>query len=330
MEKLADDGMLAGVVDVTTTEVCDLLLGGVLSAGPDRLGAIARTRLPYVGSVRRARHGELLGPGDRARALPRAHPLPAQPERHADAHDAEEAAASAPGSPRRLNACDGPGALADPRARRLGARHPGRRLPRPGRGRRALRRPRGGLARPRTAASSACRSTSTTPPSPTPLVAACREIAREAAHARHPPRRHPEEVPRAWWRPASRSSAAAPAPAFPRNARRPAASTSSSSTTPAATAWPAAAPPPGCSPSATPTPSSGRWRSRCCRWSATRPVLAGVNGTDPFVLMRPFLAELKAIGLLRRAELPDHRPLRRHDARRASRRPAWATASRST
>jgi uncharacterized protein (UPF0261 family) len=51
MEKLADSGMLAGFLDVTTTEVCDLLFDGVLSAGPDRLGAVARTRLPYVGSA---------------------------------------------------------------------------------------------------------------------------------------------------------------------------------------------------------------------------------------------------------------------------------------
>jgi len=51
MEKLADSDRLAGVIDVTTTEVCDHLLGGVLSAGPDRLGAVARRRLPYVGSV---------------------------------------------------------------------------------------------------------------------------------------------------------------------------------------------------------------------------------------------------------------------------------------
>jgi uncharacterized protein (UPF0261 family) len=51
MEKLVDSAMLVGVLDATTTEVCDLLLGGVLSAGPDRLGAIARTRVPYVGSV---------------------------------------------------------------------------------------------------------------------------------------------------------------------------------------------------------------------------------------------------------------------------------------
>jgi uncharacterized protein (UPF0261 family) len=51
MEKLVDSGMLVGVIDVTTTEVCDLLFDGVLSAGPDRLGAIARTQIPYVGSV---------------------------------------------------------------------------------------------------------------------------------------------------------------------------------------------------------------------------------------------------------------------------------------
>jgi uncharacterized protein (UPF0261 family) len=50
MEKLIDSGMLVGVIDVTTTEVCDHLVGGVLSAGPDRLGAIARARIPYVGS----------------------------------------------------------------------------------------------------------------------------------------------------------------------------------------------------------------------------------------------------------------------------------------
>jgi uncharacterized protein (UPF0261 family) len=51
MEKLIDSKMLIGIIDVTTTEICDLLFDGVLSAGPDRLGAIARTGVPYVGSV---------------------------------------------------------------------------------------------------------------------------------------------------------------------------------------------------------------------------------------------------------------------------------------
>jgi uncharacterized protein (UPF0261 family) len=51
MEKLADSGLLSGIIDITTTEVCDLLFGGVLPATKDRFGAIARTGLPYVGSV---------------------------------------------------------------------------------------------------------------------------------------------------------------------------------------------------------------------------------------------------------------------------------------
>jgi uncharacterized protein (UPF0261 family) len=51
MEKLVDGGLLKAVIDVTTTEVCDHLLGGVLSAGPGRLDAIARTGIPYIGSV---------------------------------------------------------------------------------------------------------------------------------------------------------------------------------------------------------------------------------------------------------------------------------------
>ncbi len=50
-EKLVDSGMMKRVLDVTTTEICDHLMGGVLSAGEDRLGAFARTVIPYVGSV---------------------------------------------------------------------------------------------------------------------------------------------------------------------------------------------------------------------------------------------------------------------------------------
>lgn len=50
MEKLADSNMLAGVIDVTTTEVADFTVGGVMSAGPDRMGAFIRSKIPYVGS----------------------------------------------------------------------------------------------------------------------------------------------------------------------------------------------------------------------------------------------------------------------------------------
>lgn len=51
MEKLADSGFLAGVIDVTTTEVADFLVGGIFPCTSDRFGAIIRSRIPYVGSV---------------------------------------------------------------------------------------------------------------------------------------------------------------------------------------------------------------------------------------------------------------------------------------
>lgn len=50
MEKLAESGLLAGALDLTTTEVCDLLFDGVLACGPERFDAIAHTNIPYVGS----------------------------------------------------------------------------------------------------------------------------------------------------------------------------------------------------------------------------------------------------------------------------------------
>jgi uncharacterized protein (UPF0261 family)/ABC-type branched-subunit amino acid transport system ATPase component len=50
MEKLADSGLLCGVIDVSTTEIADEIVGGVLSAGPTRLDVFARHALPYVGS----------------------------------------------------------------------------------------------------------------------------------------------------------------------------------------------------------------------------------------------------------------------------------------
>ncbi len=50
-EALINDGVFNGVFDVTTTEWCDELVGGVLSAGPDRLDAGARTGTPQVVSL---------------------------------------------------------------------------------------------------------------------------------------------------------------------------------------------------------------------------------------------------------------------------------------
>ena len=50
MEKLLDDGLIGGVIDITTTEVCDHLFGGVLACTDDRFGAVVRSKAPYVGS----------------------------------------------------------------------------------------------------------------------------------------------------------------------------------------------------------------------------------------------------------------------------------------
>ena len=51
MEELLSQGMLDGLIDITTTEIADELVGGVLSAGPQRLDAVIRCGKPYVGSV---------------------------------------------------------------------------------------------------------------------------------------------------------------------------------------------------------------------------------------------------------------------------------------
>jgi len=50
MEKLADSGLLAGVLDITTTEVADEVVGGVLTAGPSRMDVFRQAGIPYVGS----------------------------------------------------------------------------------------------------------------------------------------------------------------------------------------------------------------------------------------------------------------------------------------
>jgi uncharacterized protein (UPF0261 family) len=51
MEALAEAGFLTGILDLTTTELADDLVGGVLTAGPHRLEAAGRMGLPQVVSV---------------------------------------------------------------------------------------------------------------------------------------------------------------------------------------------------------------------------------------------------------------------------------------
>jgi len=51
MERLADSRLLIAMLDLTTTEIADMIVGGVFPADEDRLGAAIRAELPYVGSV---------------------------------------------------------------------------------------------------------------------------------------------------------------------------------------------------------------------------------------------------------------------------------------
>ena len=48
MEKLVESGSVAGVLDLTTTELADELVGGVFSAGPTRLAAAGRAGIPQA------------------------------------------------------------------------------------------------------------------------------------------------------------------------------------------------------------------------------------------------------------------------------------------
>jgi len=51
MENLIRQGFINAVLDVTTTEICDEIVGGTLSAGPDRLTAAVEMKIPQVVSV---------------------------------------------------------------------------------------------------------------------------------------------------------------------------------------------------------------------------------------------------------------------------------------
>jgi uncharacterized protein (UPF0261 family)/ABC-type branched-subunit amino acid transport system ATPase component len=51
MENLVDSGLINSLLDLTTTEVADMLVGGVFAADADRFGSVIRSGIPYVGSV---------------------------------------------------------------------------------------------------------------------------------------------------------------------------------------------------------------------------------------------------------------------------------------
>ena len=88
MEALVRGGFVTAVLDVTTTELADELVGGVLSAGPDRLEAAGGLGIPQVvslGALDMVNFGPVATVPER---VPGAEPLRAQPDRDADADDA--------------------------------------------------------------------------------------------------------------------------------------------------------------------------------------------------------------------------------------------------
>jgi len=70
MEKLVEAGLIKGVLDVTTTEVADLVVGGILPCGPSRFDAILEAKVPFilsVGALDMVNFGELASVPERFR-----------------------------------------------------------------------------------------------------------------------------------------------------------------------------------------------------------------------------------------------------------------------
>ena len=88
MEALAEARLVSGVLDLTTTELADDLVGGVLSAGPAGCTAAGRRRAAAGDRARRARHGQLRAARHGAGGVQRPAVLRAQPDRDAHADHA--------------------------------------------------------------------------------------------------------------------------------------------------------------------------------------------------------------------------------------------------
>ena len=82
MESLGDSGYLSGFIDLTTTEVADMLVGGVFAADADRFGAPIRTGSALCRLGRRDGHGQFRTARDRPGAFPQPAAGRPQSERH--------------------------------------------------------------------------------------------------------------------------------------------------------------------------------------------------------------------------------------------------------
>ena len=100
MEKLVEAGLIQGVLDITTTEVADQVVGGILPCGPLRFEAILEGPGSLRALCRCPRHGQLRRDRDRARTVPRPSAPRSQRAGDADANHAPTRIAAVPaGSP---------------------------------------------------------------------------------------------------------------------------------------------------------------------------------------------------------------------------------------
>ena len=129
MEALIDGGFIAGVLDATTTELCDELVGGVLSAGPDRLDGGRARRSAAGGVAGGARHGQLRPARHRPGAVRGSQPLRPQRPGDADAHHARGVREARRGDRPQALGCEGARSAVRPARRHLDDRHAGWPLP---------------------------------------------------------------------------------------------------------------------------------------------------------------------------------------------------------
>ena len=140
MESLISEGLIAGVLDVTTTELADEHVGGFLSAGPDRLTAAGKAGIPQVVSTGALDMVNFYAPGIGPRQIQGPSFLQAQRQRHADADHAGRERAYRRQHGAQAVGGEGAGRRPAPGARRVRDRQRGTAVRRPGRAQGAPRR----------------------------------------------------------------------------------------------------------------------------------------------------------------------------------------------
>ncbi len=183
MEKLADSGLLAGGARPHHHRGRRRDRRGSPVGGPRAHGRLRARRHPVRRLLRRARHGQLLGPAHRPRALPGPDPPRPQPQRDPDAHHARRGAAHRPVHRRQAQPHGGSGAVPDPGGRPVGPRPAGGPVLGSGRRQGALRRHRDRVPRERAAEAHARPEPHQRPRVRRRLVAAFNEVRTEVKPA---------------------------------------------------------------------------------------------------------------------------------------------------